>query len=113
MALLRFITGELQGEVIELPRARVTFGRDIDNMIGTDNPAVSLHHAVIIPEAGGFVIYDLDSSNGTFVNGEKIKERRLLNGDMVKIGIMEMRYELEGVPPEKVHHAMRIDLPPV
>jgi len=95
VALLRFISGELAGEVIELPHSRMSFGRDLDNTVGTDNPAVSLHHAVIVPEAGGFVIYDLDSSNGTFVNGEKIKERRLLNGDLVKIGIMEMRYELE------------------
>lgn len=94
MHRLHFTSGELNGQVVELPEMRMTIGRDPDNAICTDNPAVSAHHAALIPESGGFVIYDLHSSNGTFVNGQQVQERRLLDGDLIRIGILEMKYEL-------------------
>jgi len=113
---LRFMSGAMQGEVIDLPEARITLGRDPDNAICTDNDAVSQHHAVLAPETGGFTLCDLDSSNGTFVNGEPIKERRLLHGDVIRIGILELRYELDGVAvpaQEGIAKPMRVKLPPV
>jgi len=90
------MSGDLDGQLLELPEVRISFGRAPDNVIVTNNPAVSSHHAALMPESGGFVLYDLNSTNGTFVNGQQIQQKRLFNGDRIRIGILELRYELEG-----------------
>ena len=64
----------------------VTIGRKADNTICIDNLAVSGHHARIFKAGDWFLIEDLDSLNGTFVNGKMIKESPLKNGDEVLIG---------------------------
>jgi pSer/pThr/pTyr-binding forkhead associated (FHA) protein len=71
---------------IPVERELVTIGRKPDNDICIDNLAVSGHHARIFKAGDWFLIEDLDSLNGTFVNGKMIKESPLKNGDEVLIG---------------------------
>jgi pSer/pThr/pTyr-binding forkhead associated (FHA) protein len=61
-------------------------GRAEENRIHVPNPGISRKHALIKASSGGFVISDLGSQNGTFVNGERISERRLANGDAIDLG---------------------------
>jgi FHA domain len=64
-----------------------TVGRTPDNQISIATPDVSRRHARIeCRPDGSFVVIDLRSGNGTFVNGERIKERRLKDGDKVRFG---------------------------
>jgi pSer/pThr/pTyr-binding forkhead associated (FHA) protein len=71
---------------IPVERELVTIGRKPDNDICIDNLAVSGHHARIFKAGDWFLIEDLDSLNGTFVNGKMIKESPLKSGDEVLIG---------------------------
>jgi pSer/pThr/pTyr-binding forkhead associated (FHA) protein len=64
----------------------VTVGRLPDNAVVIDNPAVSGRHARIVHEGDGFVVEDLNSRNGTFVNDARVTRRSLQHGDVVMIG---------------------------
>jgi len=76
----------------------VTIGRVDDNTIKVDNMAVSSHHAKLIRENGDFVLIDLNSLNGTFVNGQKISKWILKNNDFITIGKHTLVYIDERVP---------------
>src|SRR5271165_4327408 len=85
--VLRFISGKYQGG--EFPIAtdkQILVGRssDLDMVLVED--MVSRKHARINLQADGIWIEDLGSTNGTFVNGEKIKRARLKEGDRILIG---------------------------
>jgi pSer/pThr/pTyr-binding forkhead associated (FHA) protein len=71
---------------IPVEKELITIGRKSDNDISIDNLAVSGHHARIFKAGDWFLIEDLDSLNGTFVNGKMIQESPLKNGDEVLIG---------------------------
>jgi pSer/pThr/pTyr-binding forkhead associated (FHA) protein len=64
----------------------VTVGRTPDNVLTIDNAAVSSHHACVFRDGETFVIEDLDSTNGTFVNGTRVRRQKLEHGDVVLIG---------------------------
>jgi pSer/pThr/pTyr-binding forkhead associated (FHA) protein len=64
----------------------VTIGRLPDNMLVIDNPAVSGHHARILLEGDRYVVEDLRSKNGTFVNEQDVVRATLQNGDVLLVG---------------------------
>jgi len=64
----------------------ITIGRNEDNTIAIDNLAVSGHHARIDPTGSDFILTDLQSTNGTFVNDQKVVSHKLSHGDNVLIG---------------------------
>jgi pSer/pThr/pTyr-binding forkhead associated (FHA) protein len=64
----------------------ITIGRQPDNVLCIDNPAVSGHHAKIYWEADHYVVEDMESFNGTYVNNERIGKMVLRDGDVVLIG---------------------------
>jgi ABC-type multidrug transport system ATPase subunit/pSer/pThr/pTyr-binding forkhead associated (FHA) protein len=64
----------------------LTIGREPKNNTVVNHPAVSRFHAKITRENGSFILKDLDSTNGTYVNGKQISERTLRVGDSVRIG---------------------------
>lgn len=64
----------------------LSLGRVLDNHVVLKNPSVSRHHAKIVPEQEGYVLYDLGSKKGTMVNGEMVARRLLRNSDMIEIG---------------------------
>lgn len=65
---------------------RTTIGRTPDNDITIANGLVSRHHAVVTYSNNGYVVADLNSGNGTFVNDQRIEEHTLSSGDRVKVG---------------------------
>lgn len=66
---------------------QIRIGRSKDNDITIDDASVSRHHATIIQTASGIVISDNGSSNGTFVNGNRINQESVLKkNDIVKLG---------------------------
>jgi hypothetical protein len=68
----------------------INVGRARDNQLVLDDPTVSRHHAWIKAEGENFVVFDVGSANGTFVNDEQVQEpRQLENGDAVRFGDAE------------------------
>ena len=63
-----------------------TIGRLSDNSVMIDNAAVSGHHACVFRDGDQFVVEDLQSTNGTFVNGTRVSRRTLQPGDVVMVG---------------------------
>jgi pSer/pThr/pTyr-binding forkhead associated (FHA) protein len=70
-----------------LDKEQTTVGRKPDNDIVIDNQAVSGHHAVIKAEGDTFIIEDLGSLNGTFLNSQKVSKSELFNNDIVLVGV--------------------------
>ncbi|MFH0812930.1 MAG: FHA domain-containing protein [Pseudomonadota bacterium] len=69
-----------------LDKDALTIGRTDDNDLKIDNMAVSGHHAKLIRENGDFVLIDLNSLNGTYVNGQKVSKWILKNNDLITVG---------------------------
>ena len=76
----------------ELDQEIMTIGRKTDNDIHIDNLAVSGNHAKILTILNDSFIEDLDSTNGTLINGEKIAKHALQNGEVIVIGKHELAY---------------------
>jgi predicted component of type VI protein secretion system len=73
-------------------KERYTIGRLPDNDIRIDNPAVSGHHSLIINILNDSFLEDLNSTNGTYVNGKLIKKHALQHGDTVTVGHHQLRF---------------------
>lgn len=86
MASLFVIRGRDLGKRFEINSPRVELGRDSDNDFQIHDTEVSRHHAAISTSQEGLELKDLDSSNGTYLNGERIAIQRLQNGDRVQLG---------------------------
>lgn len=71
---------------IQLDKEVITIGRNPNNDIHIDNPAVSGSHAKIINEGGRISIEDVNSTNGTFINGKRISKSALNNNDVITVG---------------------------
>ena len=69
-----------------LNRQEISIGRTLNNGFVIANPSVSKNHARVVAENGGYALYDLGSSNGTFINGKRITEARLQDGCEVRFG---------------------------
>jgi len=95
-ACLVVVEGEaLAGLAVTLGR-EVTLGRDPACDVVLPSEDVSRRHARVVPEEGGHLLVDLDSTNGTHVNGWKVARRRLAGGDRVQIGPFTLRYFAAG-----------------
>ncbi|MCX7896960.1 MAG: FHA domain-containing protein [Rhodocyclaceae bacterium] len=81
---------------IPLTKERTTIGRRPSNDIQIDNLAISGEHAVIITILNDSFLEDLNSTNGTFVNGQRISKHFLQNGDVIELGKYRLRYVKEG-----------------
>jgi FHA domain len=77
---------------VQLTKDRTTLGRRPYNDIVIDNLAVSGEHAVMQMSAGAVYIEDLNSTNGTYVNGKTIKKQLLQNGDSIEVGKYQIKY---------------------
>ncbi|HPC83624.1 MAG TPA: FHA domain-containing protein [Thermoanaerobaculaceae bacterium] len=65
------------------------------NSITLDDPSVSAQHFKIVPKGEEFYVVDLDSSNGTFVNGERVRVHKLHNGDTIMAGQVECQFRTQ------------------
>lgn len=77
---------------VALQSVRTTLGRDDANLLVINSHRASRHHAVLIQQGGQVWVRDLDSSNGTWVNDERIACCRLEHGDTVGIGDCQLRF---------------------
>ena len=75
-----------------MTKERYTIGRLPDNDIRIDNAAVSGHHSLIINILNDSFLEDLNSTNGTYVNGKLIKKHALQHGDVITVGHHQLRY---------------------
>jgi pSer/pThr/pTyr-binding forkhead associated (FHA) protein len=85
----------LDGQVLaeyNMSKERYTVGRLPDNDIRIDNAAVSGHHALVINILNDSFLEDLNSTNGTYVNGKIIKKHALQNGDVITVGHHALRF---------------------
>ena len=89
--LILSLNSSVLGE-FPLTKERITLGRKPENDIQVDNLAVSGQHAAIITILNDSFLEDLDSTNGTFVNGKLVKKHALKNGDVISIGKHELKY---------------------
>lgn len=76
-----------------LTEEHFTIGRGDDNSLALDDRSVSKYHAMLIAHGADYKLVDLNSRNGTFLNGQRVMEEMLKNGDEIRVGILELRYE--------------------
>ena len=98
-AVIRAISGPLQGALFRLVQEEVTLGRQPSNHLCIGDLSVSRFHCVIQWEAGRYKIKDLGSHNGTYVNGEAVQERFLQTGDQLGVGDTVFEFREDSTPP--------------
>jgi pSer/pThr/pTyr-binding forkhead associated (FHA) protein len=98
--------GPQPNQTFELSKDSLTLGRDITNDIVLNDPEVSRHHLRLTRTSEGFNLEDLGSTNGTFVNGQRVTGVRQLNrgdmiglGETVTLGYDQVREAGESAPP--------------
>jgi hypothetical protein len=96
VAQLTLANGDLRGRVFTLVEPEYLIGRRSENQIAINDLGVSGFHARIFRGAEGYVVEDLKSRNGTWINGGVIFHALLKNGDKLRVGSTELTYELLG-----------------
>ena len=97
-----------------MTKERYTVGRLPDNDIRIDNAAVSGHHSLLINILNDSFLEDLNSTNGTYVNGKLIKKHALQHGDVITVGHHQLRYvddQAQQAPEDEFEKTMVISQP--
>ena len=89
--LVLSVKGAVVTECLLVP-GRCVIGRTPDNDLQVENKYVSRHHAQVITTVDGSVIEDLNSTNGIFVGGKRVRRHRLQEGDVVSLGLHRIAY---------------------
>ena len=110
MAKLQVLNGSLAGQSYELKVDKTTVGRVDDNAFPIVEPSVSSHHCEILLKGEDVVVKDLDSTNGSFINGQKISEATLKPGQILRLGQVELRID-DGSPVPAPSPAKPADAP--
>jgi pSer/pThr/pTyr-binding forkhead associated (FHA) protein len=105
--LLLSLDGQLLAEY-NMNKERYTIGRLPDNDIRIDNAAVSGHHSLIINILNDSFLEDLNSTNGTYVNGKLIKKHALQHGDVITAGHHQLRFVEEDAPQDEFEKTLVI-----
>src|SRR5262245_13542785 len=95
-----------------MTKERYTVGRLPDNDIRIDNAAVSGHHSLVINILNDSFLEDLNSTNGTYVNGKLIKKHALQHEDVITVGHHQLRYiedQLDDMPADEFEKTMVIE----
>lgn len=94
-------SGPGAGQRYPLTPGGITIGRQADNTIVVDDPQISRHHTRIEQRAGVTLVSDLDTANGTYLNGQRIVGGAPLhNGDILRVGTVTLRYIIMGAQPQ-------------
>ena len=96
MKYLVFLSGPRKGRRVGIDRPVLRIGRDRSNDLSLDDPDTSRNHAEVVLREGVHHIRDLDSTNGTFVNGVRVSEAKLRPGDQIIMGDTILFYEERG-----------------
>src|SRR3954468_21775574 len=89
------IAGPLQGTVFALAEDEISIGRDTTSGVRLGDPSVSRQHSLVRREGPCFKIVDLDSFNGTYVNGIPVLEHSLHHGDQIAVGDVLLLFLLD------------------
>ena len=99
MAKLVILSQGMAGRSHELKVDKTTIGRVDDNTFPIAESSVSSHHCEILLRGADVVVHDLNSTNGTFINGNQITGEAVLKpGQVLKLGQIELKLEGEGPP---------------
>jgi hypothetical protein len=91
-ASLQPLTGDMSGRAFTISKTLLSIGRGLDNDLVIDDPRVSRHHAQVTFRHGHYLLRDLRSTNGTFVNNQPIEAVVLASGDLLSIGGFELMF---------------------
>jgi pSer/pThr/pTyr-binding forkhead associated (FHA) protein len=97
---------------ISLTKERMTIGRRPSNDIQIDNLAISGEHAAVVTILDDSFFEDLNSTNGTLVNGQPIKKHFLQNGDVVELGKYKLKYIVDAPQAGGSGYVSKQDMPP-
>src|SRR6266545_315146 len=94
-ATLVLMSGPHEVKAYPLSGTQISIGRSERSDIALADPGVSRNHARIVREGDDFIVEDLGSTNGTEVNGQPVRRRRLADGDMVKLANSTLQFRRE------------------
>jgi len=103
------IAGPLNGTTVELESPELTIGREAGNLICVQSAWVSRHHCALRREGGSVVVQDLESRNGTFVNGIPVKQQQLKHGDLLTVGDCSFRFVCQFEAPAEQSAAVELE----
>jgi len=106
---LLVLSGPLKDSIIPLSEGEVTIGREASNGIAIVDPSVSRKHCQLSAQDGRFRVRDLDSRNGTLVNGAAIEQRDLQHGDEIAAGDSSFLFLLEDADEDLTPSAGRVE----
>ncbi len=86
-------------KVIPLTQPVVNIGRRVENNLVIDDPRVSRTHAQLRAIKGRYVLFDLNSTGGTFINGQKITQSIVYPGDVISLAGVNLVYGQKNPPP--------------
>ena len=87
------------GKTFPLVQAVISVGRMLDNHLVIDDPRVSRHHAQLRAVDGHFVLADLNSTGGIFVNGRRVTETILYPSDIISLAGVILTFQQDEPPP--------------
>ena len=82
----------INARVFPLDRMEIMVGRSLDNQLVINDPSVSRNHAKLVADDGSFVVFDMQSTNGTSVNGHPVEQQALRSGDTVSFADVPTMY---------------------
>jgi len=101
MAKLVILSEGMTGRTYDLTVDKTTVGRLEDNAFPIVDPSVSSHHCEVLLRGADVVVRDLNSTNGTYIEGEKITESALKPGQILRLGQIQLRLETGTPDPAK------------
>jgi pSer/pThr/pTyr-binding forkhead associated (FHA) protein len=101
MAKLVVLSVGMTGRTQELKAEKTTIGRVEDNTFQIAEPSVSSHHCEVLLRGKDVVVRDLNSTNGTYINGERVTENVIKPGQILRLGQVEIRLETDTPAPMK------------
>ncbi len=111
--LVRIYPASNIGQVVELTGQTLVIGRDADSHLELPDDSVSRRHALLEPNESGYLLTDLDSTNGTYVNDTRVVTRQLQPGDRVRFGNQIFKFlatnQIEAEYHETVYKIMTTD----
>ncbi len=96
--VLEILDGDRVGEIFELSAEPMTFGRRNGNTVVLNDEKCSGRHATIVQEDGQWVLRDLDSTNGTLLDGRRVDEVGLTANDIFQLGVTQVAFKEKGAP---------------
>ena len=98
MSKLVVLSEGFSGRAFEIKAEKTTIGRIEDNAFQLAEQSISSHHAEVWLSGEEVMVKDLGSTNGTFINGDKITESKLKPGQTLRFGTIDLRLETPGQP---------------